>query len=1429
MNLTPKKVHLFLSTVLFLFCSLFSFSQQSTEQLGEMFSDYEVYDLEMSDILTKARSGNFFEIEIPKPDGTLWTLELHDAKIIADDYISQAAGDNGIVKTNGTTAIPTTGYVKGDYSTLVSLTFNDDFIYGYIRDEDGYFFIEPLSYYSNKNTTDKFVMYNANDILDTAPKECGVTEMANKKEEQHNHIDNQQRSVGLCFEVDYAIANDFLMFQSYGSVIGAENHAIGVTNNVNTDYDDSFADEVQFIIVTQFTPTTAASDPWTTSTNAGTLLNDFTGWGPSGFGVTHDVATLWTDRNFNGGTVGIAWLSVICSSSRYNTCQDFTGNANSKRVLVSHELGHNFSSGHDAGGGFIMSPSVNNTTTWSAQSINSINNHIATRTCLASCTSGSAPVADFSFNVISDCTPGEVVFTSNSPGATDYEWNFPGGTPSVSTDPNPTVFYTNAGTFNVTLTVTNAFGSDDITQNSAISIQATPDVDFFFTNDEALYSFFNLTVDANSFLWDFGDGFTSTDSDPVHDFVDDGVYIVTLTAFSNCGDITQEEVIVVVTSPTADFQSDVVSGCADLEVQYNSLASDNTVDLLWSFPGGTPNTSTEENPVITYTEAGLYDVELTVSNSAGVDVISSTNYLEVQETPLADFSFNLNGNEVTFTDFSVFADEYIWDFGDGNSSTDPNPIHTYTGDGDFLVLLTVINDCGENTVSTMISISLAPQASFQPTGSTVGCAPFDVSFESTSSNSPTSFEWTFPGGNPATSTDENPTVTYNASGNYSVTLMVTNANGSNSITMQDFVTVLDEPTSDFTFAEFGLQVNFTDLSIDADDYSWDFGDGNISTEQNPSHVYAQEGIYTVLLTTTNMCGSTTSQQTINNYSPVMANFFASSTEGCADFVVDFMDASSDNVESWMWEFEGGSPTTSTDENPTISYSQEGSYSVTLTVSHPESSETITFQNFISVSDVPSAGFTFFDDLFDVSFTNTSVGGDSFAWDFGDGNTSVEENPSYTYSDEGNYTVTLVVQNGCGSTEVSQTVTINNLPTAGFSATNSTGCSPLSVQYMNTSSSNAESFNWTFPGGSPASSTMENPTVTYNTPGTYNATLEVSAAGGTDVLVIENIVTVLDEPTLSFDFGISANQLDANFTGSNADNVTWIIDGIDIPANDIVFEFSENGTFPVTVVAENDCGSVSETFNVTIDAFVESTFSIDQAITLCVGEELTLTDDSRNATSWLWSFGGGSPATSTENSVVVSYVATGTYSITLEVGNDLGSETILFQDIITVIDVPTGSFTGEIVQNTVNFTSDIQGATSFLWDFGNGETSTEENPSHVYTMNGVYTVTLTASNECGETVVIGEFAIVSNSVFENGASDLNIYPNPTSHNVTISLTNNESETLTVEVLDIQGRLVMKDTFNSESFLLQSNRLENGTYLVRILSERNSIFRKLIVAK
>ncbi len=318
---------------------------------------YEVSAAELFNQLQQSDGENQVHLDWGKDHD--WQLSLFPNDLRSPDYeVRTATGDvlpRGVNKTFE-------GYEQS-LGGNVRLTVDVDFIYGYVESGGERYFIEPVWYYDRSAPRNLFVVYDEHEVIPRDDAKCASHEMHERAEKLGKQSQSQEKIVGLCYDVELAIASDYLMFLDYNSSIpDVENHNIGVLNNVQGNYDDEFADELNFVIVTQFVSNCNTCDPWTNSTAAGTLLSSFRSWGNGGGfgGVTYDLAQLWTDRDLDGGTVGIAYLFAVCTNNRYQVDQDYTTTAWALRVLVAHETGHNFNASHDgAGSGFMMGPSVN--------------------------------------------------------------------------------------------------------------------------------------------------------------------------------------------------------------------------------------------------------------------------------------------------------------------------------------------------------------------------------------------------------------------------------------------------------------------------------------------------------------------------------------------------------------------------------------------------------------------------------------------------------------------------------------------------------------------------------------------------------------------------------------------------------------------------------------------------------------------------------------------------------------------------------------------------------------------------------------------------------------------------------------------------------------------------------------------------------------
>lgn len=351
-----------------------------------------------------------------------------------------------------------------------------------------------------------------------------------------------------------------------------------------------------------------------------------------------------------------------------------------------------------------------------------------------------------------------------------------------------------------------------------------------------------------------------------------------------------------INAPIADFSGTPLTGCNSLTVTFTDASLNTPTTWNWSFPGGIPAAFVGQNPpAITYGTPGSYTVTLTVSNAFGSDVETKTNYVVVSNCP-------------------------------------------------------------------------PPTPDFSATPTTL-CAAGTVQFIDASTNSPTGWSWTFPGGTPAASAVQNPIITYNTPGVYSVTLVASNAYGSNSVTKTNYITVNNcppPPVANFSASPTTLcsggNVTFTDLSTNTPTgWQWTFPGGAplSSIAQNPVINYSTPGTYPVTLIATNSSGSNTKTVsgyiTVNVCSAPVANFAGYPTTICAGQSVTYVDQSTNSPTSWSWTFAGGAPAASALQNPVINYAAAGTYSVSLTATNAFGNNTFTRTNYINVVTCPAAG------------------------------------------------------------------------------------------------------------------------------------------------------------------------------------------------------------------------------------------------------------------------------------------------------------------------------------------------------------------------------------------------------------------------------------------------------------------------------------------
>ena len=335
--------------------------------------------------------------------------------------------------------------------------------------------------------------------------------------------------------------------------------------------------------------------------------------------------------------------------------------------------------------------------------------------------------------------------------------------------------------------------------------------------------------------------------------------------------------------------------------------------------------------------------------------------------------------------------------------------------------------------------------------------------------------------------DKTHPISTSTSGFRTVSLVASNRTGSR--TLSKSITIMPAAASaSFVFSPTtpgpGQTVQFADTtSGDPASWKWDFGDGSTSNAKNPSHVFLRASSYTVTLVSSGSFGSKQGNKTITvaSTSVLSISFTYTPAIPTAGQAVHFTDTSAGFPSSWKWDF--GDGTSSTTQNPAHAFSAQGSYNVTLTVT--SGSETKITSRLITVISTTAldASFTYGPDSpvegQAVLFTDNSLGSPtSWLWDFGDGTTGTNQNPSHTYTNAGSYNVTLKVSRGSSSDTMNQAINVlpDSVLAAGFAYSPGSPVLGRPVSFSDTSTGGPTSWEWDFGDG--AASTLQNPSHTY---------------------------------------------------------------------------------------------------------------------------------------------------------------------------------------------------------------------------------------------------------------------------------------------------------------------------------------------------------------
>ena len=1035
-----------------------------------------------------------------------------------------------------------------------------------------------------------------------------------------------------------------------------------------------------------------------------------------------------------------------------------------------------------------------------------------------------SPIANFIYST-TNCTGLDVQFTDQTiPGGgtpvSSYTWNFndpSSGTANTSHSQNPSHIFASAGTYNVMLVVKNSdFCSDTIFK--PIVIHALPITNF--SSDTACFGTATQFTDhsvanASSLVawdWNFGDGSThSFGQDPSHSYSASGIYTTTLTVTNSNGCSQSVSYPVLVLSKPIPAFIVSSSNCAGTPVAFTdlSIATQGYINKwIWVFGDGSSQTIYSPPPQFvyhTYANGGNYNVSLTVETSTNCQS-TFTNLLIINYKPVANFGFsstNCIDVAVHFSDssqsFGGSLMSWSWNFGDPGSGTNntsgyQNPLHVYSASGNYIVTMITTNIFGcKDTVSKTINISHGPSARF--TSDTVCKGNITHFTDQSIANSGiiASWSWNFGDGTP-NSILQNPTHTYATAGHFNASLIVTNSFGCQSDTVRQ-VTVNTLPIALFTTTGscLGAVTTFQDQSISSGlpiiHWHWNFGDGDTSNIQNPTHIYSAAGTFIVILTVTNSRGCTGQSTTpvfINNR-PIAAFSYISTF--CPAGRVMFTDNSTSNgspITNWYWTLEPGFNSTSID--PVFTYAVTNkTYPVSLIVTDGNGCKDTLHDSPVFVK--PAFHFTFTADTVclgrSTQFYPVDLAkGDSLhnlRWSFNDPESGKWDTSSmyfaiHTFSHIGNFMVKLIAfdANDC-SDSIYKAVLVIPRPIADFSYDSIPHCDG-NVVFYNKSIGNGsvlDSLVWDFGDGTVVRQGMSASNVIshhYTNFGDYKVGLRALNGRGCEDTVLKSIRISCVTASFSND-SVSCSMKKLNFNDYSApadyiDSWTWQFgDGTDTTYTkktaQIHHTYTQSGNYPVKLLIRSvrNGYTITDTLDhvVTIHSTTIAQFSHTNVCQKDSSQFINLTDSSTNhLTSILWNFGepvSGTKDTSSLFNAIHLYRNSGKYNVKLIVKNDVGCLDTLNQSV-TVYKHPNADFSVQKVCSrqsvTINNLSQLGDTliNRYSWDFGDAEnpvdTSNQSSPKYTYHQEGVYQIHLFVqdANGCRDTVIKHESVILS---------------------------------------------------------------------------------------
>ncbi|UYP46424.1 hypothetical protein NEF87_002709 [Candidatus Lokiarchaeum ossiferum] len=830
-----------------------------------------------------------------------------------------------------------------------------------------------------------------------------------------------------------------------------------------------------------------------------------------------------------------------------------------------------------------------------------------------------------------------------------YFWDFGDGI-GYSTEINPVYQYLFPGNYSITLTTLNFEGYNntfnrvgyilvdedriplakfEISQNLTIQNET---IDFIFTGDEG--------NGPCTYLWDFGDGFSSNEKNPTHRYNTQGNYSISLTIIDcnhDSSQIIKNDLVGILFDelPIANFwfKNEILIINQEILFFYNGTIGNGNETYLWNFGDGT--FSMEKNPVKTYNNTGSYSISVEVTDCDGdTDLIIQNEIINIETDifPIADFN---SSNQSFLTNEEIF---FFFNGTEGNGVNlfewnignlifhERNPIVVFNASGSYSIRLSIIDSNGDKDSIQkdnfiIILEDLVPEVDFFcPIKQIVANEDVQFFYNGTIGNGNETYMWNF--GDGTFSTEKNPVKCYNNIGIFSIRVEITDSDGDTMFLQKDdFIIILEDflPVADFYCLQNkiigGEEVQFFyngTMGNEKMTYSWEFGDNTSSNEENPKKRYSIPGNYTIKLKVTDFDGDI-NFKLLSNYIEVLPDYFPeaefnySQNTSIAGESIQFMFTGSlgNGNLTYYWKF--GEHLSSSLSNPIISFEYPGIYSVFLQIMDEDGDiGTLTKENVVNIiPDIhPKSNFTcsqntsIAGESIQFTFTGSLGNGNlSYYWKFGEHLNSSLPNPIVSFEYPGIYSVFLQIMDEDGDIGTLTKENVVNIipdihPKSNFTCSQNTSIAGESIQFTFTGSLGNGNLSYYWKFGEHLNSSLQNPIVSFEHPGEYSISLFISDIDGDiDYLTKKNSINIYPDlkPIAHFYFNsssfVTGKGIQFYFNGTNGNgNITWTWnfgDGSISKEINPIKQYEKPGNYVVSIIVVDDDGD-KDIFSLNID-------------------------------------------------------------------------------------------------------------------------------------------------------------------------------------------------------------------------------------------------------